>query len=96
MASSQSPDEVFQFLCDHRFHNQLTLPPDPAKGTKSSRVSYAYNGDSTSNTVVLFCGDLMGGRLSYSPLDQLAKTCRIRIIHPDRPEAGGTDPVALT
>lgn len=37
----------------------------------------------------------MGGRFSYSPLDQLAKHHGVRIIHPDRPGFGGSDPVAL-
>jgi len=34
--------------------------------------------------------------MSYSPLDQLAKKYRVRIIHPDRPGVGGTDAVPLT
>jgi hypothetical protein len=45
--------------------------------------------------VVLLCGGLMGARLCYSHLDQLAKTHRVRIIHPDRPGIGGSDAVDL-
>jgi pimeloyl-ACP methyl ester carboxylesterase len=37
----------------------------------------------------------MGMRLCYSPLDQLAKVHKVRIIHPDRPGIGGTDAVEL-
>lgn len=37
----------------------------------------------------------MGTRFCYSHLDQLAKENKVRIIHPDRPGIGGSDPVKL-
>lgn len=91
-----SPDDVLEFLCDRRFHKQLTLPPGQISGRSTPyRISYSDYGDPTSTAVVLFFGGLMGGRFSYSPLDQLAKTHGVRIIHADRPGVGGSDPVAI-
>ncbi|KAF2016092.1 hypothetical protein BU24DRAFT_462292 [Aaosphaeria arxii CBS 175.79] len=85
---------VIEWLCDIRFHRSLVLPPNPETNrTKPLRVSYADYGDKDSDAVVLFCGALMGMRMCYSPLDQLAKLHRVRIIHPDRPGVGGSDPV---
>lgn len=37
----------------------------------------------------------MGARYSYSPLDQLARQHNVRIIHPDKPGLGGSDPVPI-
>lgn len=85
---------VVEFLCDQRFHRSLVLPPNPeASQSKPFRVSYADYGDSSSDAVVLLCGALMATRFCYSPLDELAKQCRVRIIHPDRPGVGGSDQV---
>lgn len=87
---------VLEFLCDRRFHESFVLPPNPNTGRLTPyRVSYADFGDPQSNAVVLFCGALMGTRLCYSPLDQLARTHNVRIIHPDRPGIGGSDAVDL-
>ncbi|KAL6711222.1 hypothetical protein ACN47E_005753 [Coniothyrium glycines] len=88
--------DALEFICDRRFHRSFTLPPNPDIGRETSyRVSYSDFGDSQSNAVVLLCGALMGMRLSYSPLDQLAKAYNVRIIHPDRPGIGGSDSVEL-
>lgn len=88
--------EVLEFLCDLRFHKRFTLPSNPETSrAKPYRVSYADYGDQDSDAVVLFCGALMGTRFCYSPLDQLAKACNVRIIHPDRPGIGGSDAVEL-
>ncbi|KAF2204820.1 hypothetical protein GQ43DRAFT_116066 [Delitschia confertaspora ATCC 74209] len=85
-----------EFLSDIRFHQDITVPPNPKTGLmKPLRVSYSDYGDPLSNAVVLFCGALMGTRFCYSPLDQLAKVHRVRIIHPDRPGVGGSDSVDL-
>lgn len=85
---------VLEFLCDRRFHKSFVLAPNPGSGRSTPyRVSFADYGDQDSNAVVLFCGALMGTRLSYAPLDQLAKACNVRIIHPDRPGIGGSDAV---
>ncbi|KAF9692738.1 hypothetical protein EKO04_009289 [Ascochyta lentis] len=90
-------DSVLEFLCNRRFHRRLTLPPNPTAGRPSPyHISYADYGDATSKSVVLFFGGLMGGRLSYSPLDTLARTHQIRIIHADRPGTGGSDAVTLS
>ncbi|CAO2648020.1 Nn.00g089420.m01.CDS01 [Neocucurbitaria sp. VM-36] len=87
---------VVEFLCDRRFHSSLVLPPNPETGReKPYRVSYADFGDPSSDAVVLFCGALMGARLCYSPLDQLANAYNVRIIHADRPGIGGSDAVEL-
>jgi pimeloyl-ACP methyl ester carboxylesterase len=87
---------VTEFLCDRRFHRTFVLPPNPDNDRPQPyRVSYADFGDPDSNAVVLLCGGLMGARLCYSHLDQLAKTHRVRIIHPDRPGIGGSDAVDL-
>ncbi|KAF2872193.1 hypothetical protein BDV95DRAFT_628590 [Massariosphaeria phaeospora] len=87
---------ALEFLCDTRFHKKYTLPPNPdTKRLTSYRVTYADYGDPNSNAVVLICGALMATRFCYSPLDQLAKDYNVRIIHPDRPGIGGTDPVPL-
>ncbi|KAF1947716.1 hypothetical protein EJ02DRAFT_390863 [Clathrospora elynae] len=87
---------VLEFLCDRRFHQNFVLPPNPVTDRhKPYRVSYADFGDPNSSAVVLFCGALFGTRFSYSPLDQLAKTHHVRIIHPDRPGIGGSDAVEL-
>lgn len=84
-------DEVLRFLCNRRFHRILTYT---SNGTRH-RVSYSDYGSPSSSAVVLFFGGLMGGRMSYSPLDALAKKYGVRIIHPDRPGVGGTDSVAI-
>lgn len=87
---------VTEFLCDARFHQSFLVLPNSSTGrSKPYRVSYSDFGDSRSNAVVLLCGALMGMRLTYSPLDQLAKAHNVRIIHPDRPGIGGSDPVDL-
>ncbi|KAJ8110488.1 hypothetical protein OPT61_g6682 [Boeremia exigua] len=87
---------ILEFLCDIRFHKSYVLPPNVDAGRQSPyRVSYADYGDSNSNAVVLFCGALMGTRFCYSPLDQMAKAYNVRIIHPDRPGIGGSQPVDL-
>lgn len=70
------------------------LPPHTdTDRTKPYRVSYSDFGDVNSKAVVLFCGALFGSRLSYSPLDQLAKAHHVRIVHPDRPGVGGSEAV---
>ncbi|KAJ4993327.1 hypothetical protein SVAN01_01302 [Stagonosporopsis vannaccii] len=84
-------DGVLEFLCDRRFHRQFTYIRDNTR----RRITFADYGDSASTSVVLFFGGLMGARFSYSPLDQLAKKHNVRIIHPDRPGVGGSDPVAI-
>jgi hypothetical protein len=85
---------ALEFLCDIRFHHSFLLPPNPQTGRrKPFRVSYSDYGDSNSDAVVFFCGALMGTRLSYAPLDQLAKLYHVRMIHADRPGIGSTDPV---
>lgn len=87
---------VVEFLCDRRFHQSFVLQPDSQIGRqKPYRFSYADFGDRNSNAVVLFCGALIGTRFCYAPLDQLATAYNIRIIHPDRPGVGGSDPVEL-
>jgi pimeloyl-ACP methyl ester carboxylesterase len=81
-----------EWLCDIRFHRSFMLPPNPETSrTKPLRISYADYGDSNSDAVVLVCGALMASRMSYSPLDELAKMHRVRVIHPDRPGIGGSD-----
>jgi pimeloyl-ACP methyl ester carboxylesterase len=87
---------VLEFICDRRFHRSLVLPANPEiNRRKPFRVSYSDFGDANSSAVVLLCGGLFGSRLSYSPLDQLAKTYNVRIIFPDRPGIGGSDAVDL-
>ncbi|RAR03399.1 alanine racemase family protein (ISS) [Stemphylium lycopersici] len=85
---------ALEFICDRKFHKSLILPADPEAGRNQQyRTTYADFGDVNSNAVVLFCGALFGQRLCYSPLDQLAKKHHVRIIHPDRPGVGGSEPV---
>ena len=85
---------ALEFLCDIRFHQSFLLEPNLQTGRrKPFRVSYSDYGDRNSDAVVFFCGALMGTRLSYAPLDQLAKFYHVRMIHADRPGIGGTDPV---
>lgn len=85
-----------EFLCDIRFHRSFTLPPNPETSrTTPFRVSYADYGDPESKAVVLFSGGLMGTRISYVVLDQLAKVNKVRIIQPDRPGIGGSGEVEL-
>jgi hypothetical protein len=84
-------DAVLEFLCDRRFHRQFKFSHEG----KSHRATYADYGDPNSTSVVLFFGGLMGARYSYSPLDQLARQHNIRIIHPDKPGLGGSDPVPI-
>ncbi|KAJ4985649.1 hypothetical protein SVAN01_08824 [Stagonosporopsis vannaccii] len=87
---------VLDFLCDIRFHKSYVLPPNYDTGRHVPyRVSYADYGDPNSDAVVLFCGALMGTRFCYSPLDQMAKACNVRIIHPDRPGISGSQSVHL-
>jgi hypothetical protein len=95
--SLQEPTvEVLEFLSDIRFHRSYVLPANPATGrTKPHRFTFSDFGDPNSNAVVFFCGGLMGTRLSYSHLDQSAKTHKVRIIQVDRPGMGGTDPIEL-
>ncbi|KAE8826894.1 hypothetical protein HRS9139_08066 [Pyrenophora teres f. teres] len=86
--------EALEFICDRRFHKSFVLPPNiDTSRSKPYRVSFSDFGDVNSDAVVLFCGALFGTRLSYSPLDQLAKTHHVRIIHPDRPGVGGSESV---
>ncbi|KAH7088177.1 hypothetical protein FB567DRAFT_523831 [Paraphoma chrysanthemicola] len=86
--------DVLGFISDQRFHRTFTLPPNPDTGRdKPHRFSYADFGDPDSNAVVFFCGALMATRVCYSPLDQLAHACNVRIIHVDRPGNGGSDTV---
>lgn len=89
--STTLSDEVLSFLCDRRFHRQFTYTSNGMR----RRVSYSDYGSLSSKAVVLFFGGLMGGRLSYSTLDALAKKHNIRIINPDRPGMGGSSSVAL-
>ncbi|KAF1968838.1 hypothetical protein BU23DRAFT_367960, partial [Bimuria novae-zelandiae CBS 107.79] len=85
-----------EFLCDRRFHQIYILPPNPGNGRpQCCRISYADFGDRDSDAVVLLCGGLTGGRLAYSPLDQLAKKHKIRILHPDRFGIGASNSVPL-
>ena len=87
---------VLDFLCDIRFHKSYVLPPNPDTSRYAPyRVSYADFGDPDSDAVVLLCGASMGTRSCYSPLDQLAKVYNVRIIRPDRPGIGGSQPVDL-
>ena len=90
-ALNSQHDAVLEFLCDRRFHRQFRYSHEG----KSHRATYADYGDPNSTSVVLFFGGLMGARYSYSPLDQLAKQHNIRIIHPDKPGLGGSDPVPI-
>lgn len=84
-------DQALEFLCDIRFHRLFTYISNNA----SYRVSYSDYGSPSSTVVVLFFGGLLGGRLSYSPLDTLARRYNIRIIHADRPGIGATTPVRI-
>ena len=90
-ALTPQSDAVLEFLCDRRFHRQFSYSHEG----KSHRATYADYGDPNSSSVVLFFGGLMGARYSYSPLDQLARQHNIRIIHPDKPGLGGSDPVPI-
>lgn len=84
-------DQALEFLCDIRFHRLFTYITNKT----SRRVSYSDYGSPSSTAVVLFFGGLLGGRLSYSPLDTLARRHNIRIIHADRPGIGATTPVRI-
>ncbi|KAG9192867.1 hypothetical protein G6011_11601 [Alternaria panax] len=85
---------ALEFICDLRFHRSFVLPARPeANRPNPYHVSYSDFGDAHSKSVVVFCGGLFGQRLSYTPLDQLAKAHHVRIIHPDRPGVGGSDAV---
>ncbi|KAH6625300.1 Alpha/Beta hydrolase protein [Boeremia exigua] len=90
-STSKQSDAVLEFLCDRRFHQQFTYVHE----NERRRVTYSDYGDSTSKSVILFFGGLMGARFSYSPLDQLARKHNVRIIHPDRPGVGGSDPTTI-
>jgi hypothetical protein len=93
IASSRFAMGVLEFLSDQRFHQSYVLPPNLKTGRdQAHRFSYADFGDPSSNAVVFFCGALMGTRFCYSPMDQLAKTYNVRIIHVDKPGIGGSDP----
>ncbi|KAH7400780.1 hypothetical protein DE146DRAFT_611778 [Phaeosphaeria sp. MPI-PUGE-AT-0046c] len=88
--------EVRQYLSQPRFHKTFILSPNPETGRlKPHRFSYSDFGDHSSNAVVLFCGGLMATRLCYSPLDQLANTHNVRIIHADRPGIGRSSTINL-
>lgn len=96
MSSQARTTAVLDFLSHRRFHKSFLLPPNPETGRdKPHHFSYSDFGDSNSNAVVFFCGGLMGARLSYASLDQLAKVHNVRIIHVDRPGIGGTDSIEL-
>ncbi|KAF2687376.1 hypothetical protein K458DRAFT_296874 [Lentithecium fluviatile CBS 122367] len=87
---------IIEYLCDRRFHQSFTLPPNPAIGRKKPyRVSFADYGDANSKAVVLFCGAFGTARFDYWHLDLAAKRYKVRIVCPDRPGIGGSDPVDL-
>lgn len=87
---------VIEFLCDIRFHQTYTLPPNSATGrTQPFRISYADYGDQNSDAVVLFRGAWGTKRFCYSHIDMLAKKHEVQIIYPDRPGIGDTDAVGL-
>lgn len=89
--STQLSDEVLEFLCSIRLHRLFTYTSED----NIYRTSYSDYGSGSSSNVVLFFGGLLGGRLSYTPLDTLARRHNIRIIHADRPGIGASTPVCI-
>ncbi|KAF3032683.1 hypothetical protein E8E11_002940 [Didymella keratinophila] len=90
-STTNPSDRLLEFLCDSRFHRVFKFTSD----STDYRVSYSDYGSRSSSNVVLFFGGLLGGRLSYTPLDTLARRYNIRIIHADRPGIGATTPVCI-
>lgn len=88
------------YVNDPRFNNTVEFPPDSFTQGRSGpfKVTYAdYGYRNTAHPeqerVFLFFGPLMGSRLFHIAKDELARRYQIRIIHPDRPGVGGTDPL---
>jgi pimeloyl-ACP methyl ester carboxylesterase len=90
-STSNTSDNALEFLCSIRFHRVFTY----TLNNTTHRVSYSNYGSPSSSAVVLFFGGLLGGRLSYTPLDTVARRHNIRIIHADRPGIGATTPVCV-
>ncbi|KAM7197309.1 hypothetical protein V8F20_006663 [Naviculisporaceae sp. PSN 640] len=99
MALSTTPPK--DYIQDPRFNHTIELPPSSftAEGRSGPfKVTYADYGyrnitHPEEERVFLFFGPLMGSRLFHIAKDELAKQHKIRIIHPDRPGVGGTDPL---
>lgn len=86
------------YVKDPRFNNKVELPPTSFT-SRNLPFNVAYAGYGYRNAtcpeeerVFLFFGPLMGSRLVHIAKDELARRHKIRIIHPDRPGVGGTDP----
>ncbi|KAK5657630.1 hypothetical protein OQA88_2702 [Cercophora sp. LCS_1] len=90
-----------EYIKDARFHRVFELPANPASGREENfKVQYADFGyrneaDPNQENVLLFFGPLMASRLLHVAKDGFAKQHKIRIINPDRPGIGGTDPVDM-
>jgi pimeloyl-ACP methyl ester carboxylesterase len=93
---SAGPD----YVDDPRFSKSFELPADPISGrsrpfrVQFSDYGYRNEADIGQENVFLFFGSLLGSRLVHITKDALAKKHKIRVINPDRPGFGGTDPTA--
>lgn len=87
------------FLDDPRFSRIFTLPADAAKGRAApfqvKYADYGYRNEQhpEQESVLLFYSPMLASRLVQITKDDLARRHKIRIINPDRPGIGGTDPV---
>ncbi|KAK4106680.1 hypothetical protein N658DRAFT_491315 [Parathielavia hyrcaniae] len=85
-------------LDDSRFHQTFSLPADPSSGRPTPfTIKYADHGyrneaHPEQERILLFYSPLMASRLLLVTKDRLAIKHKIRIICPDRPGVGGTDP----
>ncbi|KAK4040125.1 hypothetical protein C8A01DRAFT_35904 [Parachaetomium inaequale] len=94
-AHSPGSSQAISFLADIRFHRVLWLPPSPENGRPSSlRVTYSDLG-AQDGEVLLVCGGLYGSRYTLAQADKLAKKRGVRLITPDKPGVGGTEPVDI-
>lgn len=84
------------FVRDPRFTQRFESPPDESRACPEPfRVTYADYGYRNQaqpelEHVFLFFAPLLGSRMIYVALDDLAKRHKIRIINPDRPGFGET------
>ncbi|KAG6001173.1 hypothetical protein E4U21_004631 [Claviceps maximensis] len=94
-------DALDAYVRDPRFTQTFehSPPHEPRSGPqacpKPFRITYADYGYRNQaqpelEHVLLFFAPLLGSRMMYIALDDLAKRHRIRIINPDRPGFGGT------
>lgn len=87
------------YLDDPRFSRTFEWPADAEndrpKPFKVKYADYGYRNEANPEEehVLLFFGSLLGSRLVHVPKDGVAKKYKIRIINPDRPGFGGTDPI---